>query len=91
MGQANAEATAAAYVALSFAPGEAYQFDWSHEVVVLSGVTVIGKAAHAATCGVHAHRPDAKSSSKAPMPVAAPASTGVLPIRAYTPGAGAAS
>src|SRR6202451_395241 len=37
------EATAAAYVPLSFAPGEAYQFDWSHEVVVLSGVTVIVK------------------------------------------------
>src|ERR1700757_222482 len=32
------EATAAAYVPLSFAPGEAYQFDW--RVVVLSGVTV---------------------------------------------------
>jgi hypothetical protein len=24
---------AAAYVPLSFAPGEAYQFDWSHEVL----------------------------------------------------------
>jgi hypothetical protein len=33
--------TAAAYVPLSFAPGEAYQFDWSHEVVLLSGVTGI--------------------------------------------------
>ena len=33
-------------VPLSFAPGEAYQFDWSHEVVLLSGVTVIVKAAH---------------------------------------------
>jgi hypothetical protein len=33
------QATAAAYVPLSFAPGEAYQFDWSHEVVLLSGVT----------------------------------------------------
>src|SRR5471030_1932126 len=31
------QATAAAYVPLSFAPGEAYQFDWSHEVVLLSG------------------------------------------------------
>jgi hypothetical protein len=30
--------TAAAYVPLSFAPGEAYQFDWSHEVVLLNGV-----------------------------------------------------
>ena len=27
-------ATADAYVPLSFAPGEAYQFDWSHEIVV---------------------------------------------------------
>jgi transposase len=44
------QATAAAYVPLSFAPGEAYQFDWSHEVVMLSGVTVIVKAAHARLC-----------------------------------------
>ena len=44
------EATAAAYVPLSFAPGEAYQFDWSHEVVVLSGVTVIVKVAHVRLC-----------------------------------------
>src|SRR5205085_1157112 len=29
----------AAYVPLSFAPGEASQFDWSHEVVLLSGTT----------------------------------------------------
>ena len=33
-----------AYVPLSFAPGEAYQFDWSHEVVLLSGVPVTVKA-----------------------------------------------
>jgi transposase len=44
------EATAAAYVPLSFAPGEAYQFDWSHEVVLLNGVTVIVKAAHVRLC-----------------------------------------
>ena len=31
---------------LTFAPGEAYQFDWSHEIVVLDGVTTIVKAAH---------------------------------------------
>src|ERR1700704_1612274 len=31
------QATAAAFVPLSFAPGEAYQFDWSHEIVLLSG------------------------------------------------------
>jgi transposase len=34
------QAMAAAYVPLSFAPGEAYQFDWSHEIVLLNGVTV---------------------------------------------------
>ena len=28
--------TQAAFVPLSFAPGEAYQFDWSHEVVLLN-------------------------------------------------------
>src|SRR5262249_8145467 len=33
-----------------FAPGEAYQFDWSHEVVVLSGVTVTVKVAHVRLC-----------------------------------------
>ena len=26
-----------AYVPMSFAPGEAYQFDWSHEVITLRG------------------------------------------------------
>ena len=41
---------AAAYVPLLFGPGEAYQFDWSHEVVLLSGVTVIVKAAHVRLC-----------------------------------------
>src|SRR5271169_6156050 len=44
------QSTAAAYVALSFAPGEAYQFDWSHEVVLLNGVTVTVKAAHVRLC-----------------------------------------
>ncbi len=42
--------TAAAYVPLTFAPGEAYQFDWSHEIVLLNGVTVTVKAAHARLC-----------------------------------------
>ncbi|MEY9643678.1 transposase [Bradyrhizobium japonicum] len=42
--------TASAYVPLSFAPGEAYQFDWSHEVVLLSGTTVMVKAAHVRLC-----------------------------------------
>ncbi|AHI27425.1 Integrase, catalytic region (plasmid) [Komagataeibacter xylinus E25] len=40
----------AAYVPLSFAPGEAYQFDWSHEVVVLGGVAVKVKVAHMRLC-----------------------------------------
>ena len=42
--------TAAAYVPLSFAPGEAYQFDWSHEIVLLGGVTVTVKVAHVRLC-----------------------------------------
>ena len=37
-----------AYVPLSVDPGEAYQFDWSHEYVVLGGVTV--KVAHVRLC-----------------------------------------
>jgi transposase len=44
------QAMAAAYVPLSFAPGEAYQFDWSHEIVLLSGVTVTVKVAHLRLC-----------------------------------------
>jgi transposase len=43
-------ARTAAYVPLSFAPGEAYQFDWSHEVVLLNGVTVMVKAARVRLC-----------------------------------------
>jgi transposase len=39
-----------AYVPLSFAPGEAYQFDWSHEVVLINGTTVIVKVAHMRLC-----------------------------------------
>ena len=35
-----------AYVPLIFDPGEAYQFDWSHEYAVLSGTTTRVKAAH---------------------------------------------
>src|SRR5437660_2397056 len=38
------------YVPLSFAPGEAYQFDWSHEVVLINGVTVTVKVAHVRLC-----------------------------------------
>ena len=46
----HASQTASAYVPLSFAPGEAYQFDWSHEIVVLDGATVTLKAAHVRLC-----------------------------------------
>jgi hypothetical protein len=42
--------TVAAHVPLSFAPGEAYQFDWSHEVVLLNGVTVTVRVVHARLC-----------------------------------------
>ena len=42
--------TASAYVPLSFAPGEAYQFDWSHEIVLLNGVTTKVKVAHVRLC-----------------------------------------
>jgi transposase len=43
-------ATAATFVPLSFAPGEAYQFDWSHEVVLIAGVTVTVKVAQVRLC-----------------------------------------
>lgn len=39
-----------AYVPLSFAPGEAFQFDWSHEVVLLNGATTTVKVAHVRLC-----------------------------------------
>mgnify|MGYP001202710262 CR=1 FL=1 len=42
--------TAAAFVPLSFDPGEAYQFDWSHEIVLIGGVTVTVKGAHMRLC-----------------------------------------
>src|ERR1700686_1622207 len=46
----HASRTAAAFVPLSFAPGEAYQFDWSHEIVVMNGVTVTVKVAQMRLC-----------------------------------------
>jgi transposase len=42
--------SAAAFVPLSFDPGEAYQFDWSHEVVLINGTTVTVKVAHVRLC-----------------------------------------
>jgi transposase len=42
--------TVVVFVPLSFAPGEAHQFDWSHEIVVMNGVTVTVKVAHMRLC-----------------------------------------
>jgi transposase len=42
--------TAQAHVPLSFDPGEAYQFDWSHEFVLINGVTVAVRVAHVRLC-----------------------------------------
>ncbi|WP_217626414.1 IS21 family transposase, partial [Salipiger bermudensis] len=44
------EASASAYVPLTFAPGEAYQFDWSHEIVLIDGVSMTVKVAHVRLC-----------------------------------------
>ena len=46
----HAATSAPAYVPLSFAPGEAYQFDWSHEIVLIGGTTVTVKVAHVRLC-----------------------------------------
>jgi len=43
--KSEAEASAAAYVPLSFDPGEAFQFDWSHEIAIIDGVTTTIKVA----------------------------------------------
>jgi transposase len=39
-----------AHVPLSFAPGEAYQFDGGHDIMVLNGVTTLVKVAHVRLC-----------------------------------------
>ncbi len=43
-------ATVQAYVPLYYAPGEAYQFDWSHEIVLINGTTTTVKVAHVRLC-----------------------------------------
>jgi len=48
--QERGTAVAQAFVPLSFAPGEAYQFDWSHEIVLINGTTVTVKVAHVRLC-----------------------------------------
>jgi hypothetical protein len=49
--------TAAAYVPLSFAPGEAYQFDWSHEIVLPT------TSSATASQGVRATRPSPRTAA----------------------------
>ena len=49
-GRKRGSVTADAYVPLSFAAGEAYQFDWSHEVVRINNATVVLKVAHVRLC-----------------------------------------
>lgn len=44
--QEQSRVPAKAYVPMSFAPGEAYQFDWSHEMITLQGLPLMVKAAH---------------------------------------------
>jgi len=39
-----------AFVPLAFAPGEAYQFDWSHEQLEIGGMPMIVKLAHFRLC-----------------------------------------
>ena len=39
-----------AYIPLTFAPGEAYQFDWSTEHVEIAGETVVVKVGHFRLC-----------------------------------------
>lgn len=41
-----ARVPAHAFVPMSFAPGEAYQFDWSHETITFQGFPLTVKAAH---------------------------------------------
>ena len=45
---------APAFIPLLFQPGEAYQFDWSHEDVEIAGASVRVKAAHMRLCGSRA-------------------------------------
>src|SRR5436190_21411685 len=48
--QEHAAESAAAFVPQVYAPGEAYQFDWSHEIIILDGVTTEVKVAQMRLC-----------------------------------------
>lgn len=52
--KAQGSATTDAYVPLFFAPGEAYQFDWSHEDVEIAGKPMRVKVAHMRLCASRA-------------------------------------
>jgi hypothetical protein len=43
---------------LSFAPGEAYQFDWSHETITFQGLPLTIKAVRIPTQGGQVFRAD---------------------------------
>ena len=45
-----AQTPAQAFVPLTFAPGEAYQFDWAEDWIVLDGVTTKVQVAHIRLC-----------------------------------------
>src|SRR3712207_4913455 len=45
-----AVATQGVFVPLAFAPGEAFQFDWSHETALIDGVPAKVKVAHVRLC-----------------------------------------
>jgi len=46
----HSEATGHVFIPLSFEPGEAFQFDWSHEWVLMAGMPVKAKVAHLRLC-----------------------------------------
>ena len=51
---ANVLGGAPAFIPLQFQPGEAYQFDWSHEDVEIAGASVRVKVAHMRLCSSRA-------------------------------------
>ena len=61
--KATREASAAAYVPLSFDPGEAYQFDWSHEDVEIAGKPMRVKVAQMRLCASLDRTPSSNSAA----------------------------
>jgi transposase len=49
-GKTQGTASMDALVPLVYAPGEAYQFDWSHEIIMLNGLPATVKVAHVRLC-----------------------------------------